>query len=88
MPDKKPGRKLTTSQELRIYQLSGVGLKLEQLAVQFGVHPNTIRNILRRLKDLPPGPRTHDGLINTPETTGRDPEKDTRVSTDRNEGDN
>jgi hypothetical protein len=41
-------RKLTPEQEARIVQLMSTGAKREVLAVQFGVHPNTILNVFTR----------------------------------------
>lgn len=47
-------RKLTAEQEQEVVALFQKGIKRELLAVQFGVHFNTIGNVLRRHEEKNP----------------------------------
>jgi len=62
-------------------------LPATEIARQFGIRRETVARIAKSQKEMVLATDIAEDLIATPEIMGIDPEKDTRVSPDRNEGD-
>ena len=73
-PDRPTRRKLTSSQEKDVIRMLDAGVNLEVVAVQFGVHSNTVRNLRKRMAALAdqarPGVPEDSG--DKPESTGQE----------------
>jgi DNA-binding Lrp family transcriptional regulator len=45
------GKHLDRAQQLKIYSLHLRGIEVNNLAERFGIHPRTVRNVIKTLKE-------------------------------------